>query len=109
MADYTLHGDEAIVIDRIATAKRFLFTVLFVIVVRLLEAVLAFVVLYELIYTLITKRSPNARVTRFAHRILCYGFDIGQYITCNKNQRPFPFEDLPIGIEPIDPSSAATP
>ena len=34
---------------------------------------------------------------RFAHRILCYGFDIGQYITCNKNQRPFPFEDFPIG------------
>ena len=109
MADYAHNGDEATVIDRSATGKRFLFTVLFVIVVRLVEAVLAFVVLYELVYTLITKRPPNTRVTRFAHRILCYGFDIGQYITCNKNQRSFPFDDFPIGTEPIDLSSAATP
>ena len=54
MADYAHNGDETIVIDRSATGKRFLFTVLFVIVIRLVEAVLAFVVLYELVYTLIS-------------------------------------------------------
>ena len=75
--------------------------------IGLIEAVLAFVVLFELVYTLITKRSPNSRVARFAHRILRYGFDIGEYMTCNKDQLPFPFDDLPNGTEPIDLSSAA--
>jgi hypothetical protein len=109
MADYAHHGDEAIVIDRSTTGKKFLFTVFFVVVVRLVEAVLAFVVFYELAYTLITKRPPNNRVTRFAQRILCYGLDIGQYLTYNKNQRPFPFDDFQIGTDPIDLNSAATP
>ena len=107
MTDYACNGDEATAIGRSATGKRFLFTVLFVVVVRLIEAVLALVVLYELGYTLITKRPPRTRVTRFAHRIVRYVYDIGQYITYNKSQRPFPFDNFPIG-EPIDLNSAAT-
>ena len=102
MADDAHNGDDATVIDRSATGKRILFTILFACVIRLIEAVLAFVVLFQLIYSLITKRPPNTRVTRFANRILCYAFDIGRYITCNKDQLPFPFDDLPNGSEPID-------
>ena len=108
MAGDTHNGDDATVIDRSATGKRILFTILFVIVVRLIEAVLALVVFFELVYSLITKRPPNPRVTRFAHRILRYGFTIGQYITYNTDQLPFPFDDLPNGTEPIDLSSAPT-
>lgn len=108
MSDSVHHGEEPTLIDRGATGKRILFTIFFALVIRLLEAVLAFVVLFELVYSLITRRPPSARVTRFAHRMLRYGFDVGQYVTCNKNELPFPFDDLPNGIEPINASSAAT-
>ncbi len=109
MADNAHNGDDRAVIDRTTTGKRLLFTIVFVIIVELIEVVLAFVVLFELVYSLVTRRPPNPRVTRFAHRILRYGFDIGQYVTCNTDHLPFPFEELPNGTEPIDLSPAATP
>ena len=108
MADDTPTHDDTTVIDRSVTGKRILLTLLFVIIVRLLEAVIAVVVLFELGYSLITKRPPSTRVTSFAQRMLRYGFDIGQYMICNKDQPPFPFDDLPNGTEPLDLSSAAT-
>ena len=109
MADNAYDGDDVAVIDRMTTGKRFLYTLVFVIIVRLIEFVLAFVVLFELIYSLVTRRPPNPRVTRFADRVLRYAFEIGQYMTCNSDHPPFPFEELPSGTEPINYSPAATP
>ncbi len=109
MADDVHNGDDVAVIDRTTTVTRFLFTLIFVIIIRLIEFVLAFVVLFELVYSLVTQRPPNPRVTRFAHRILRYAFEIGQYITCNSDHRPYPFNELPNGTEPINYSPAATP
>ena len=108
MSDDFHPGNELTLIDRSTTCKRILFTIFFFFVIRLLEVVLAFIVLFELVYSLITQRPPNPRVPRFAHRILRYGFDVGQYVTFNKNELPFPFDDLPNGIEPINAGSAAT-
>ena len=109
MTDNIPNSDEATLIDRTETGKRFLLTLFFAIVVRLLEVVLVVTVLVELVFTLITRRPPNARVTRFAHRILCYAFEVGQYVTYNKEELPFPFEELPNGTEPMGMDSAATP
>ena len=107
MATDANHVDNALVLDRAATARRILITILFAIVVRLIEAVLVLVILFELIASLITRRPPNPRITRFARRILRYGFDIGRYVTFNKDQAPFPFDDLPNGTEPINGGSPA--
>jgi hypothetical protein len=110
MADYGVqNGDDPTVIDRSTTGKRFLLTILFVIIVRLVEAVLAIVIVFELFYSLVTRRPPAPRVTRFAHRMLRYGLEIGQYLTCNTDRLPFPFEELPNGNESMDLGSAATP
>jgi hypothetical protein len=108
MADKDFNDGDATLIDRTETGKRFLLTLFFAIVVRLLEVVLVVAVLFELAFTLITRRPPNDRVTRFAHRILCYAFEVGQYMTYNKEELPFPFEELPNGTEPMDMGSAAT-
>ena len=86
---------EATVITRGATGKRILFTILFLVIVRLVTAVLVFVILFELLFALITKQPPSERVTRFAHRMVRYGYEIGQYVTYNKEQTPFPFDDFP--------------
>lgn len=107
MSDQDHHANDAAFIDRGTTGKRILLTILFAIVLGLVKTVLAFVVLFELGFSLITERPPYAWVTRFAHHLVRYAYDIGRYMTYNENQLPFPFDELPNGVEPIDLNSAA--
>lgn len=93
------------IIDRSNTGKRFLFTVVFVVVARLIEGVLAVVVLYQLVDSLITKQPPNGGVTRFADRLLRYAFEVGQYVTWNKREKLFPFNDFPIVTDDLRPAA----
>ena len=95
MAQDTLAGDDATVVPRNLTGERILLTILFGLILYLIAAVLAFVVLFELAYSLITKNPPSDRVKRFANRLVRYGFEICQYLTYNTSRAPFPFEDLP--------------
>ena len=50
MSEFTPDGEAATVIDRSTTGKRILYTVVFFVIARLIEAVLAVVVLYQLAY-----------------------------------------------------------
>ncbi len=99
MPDSTVQPDQVALIARGATGKRILFTLLFILIVRVVESVLAIVILFELAYCLITKRVPSDRVVRLADRLVRYGYQIGQYLTYNKVQPPFPFDDFPNGDE----------
>ncbi len=100
-------SDEATIINRGTTGKRILFTILFMIIFRLVGVVLSLVILFELLFSLITKRPPSERVTHFAHRIVLYGYEIGQYVTYNKDEQPFPFDEFPIDPEREDGGSSA--
>ncbi len=100
MTDSTAQADEATLIPRGATGKRILFTILFVLILRVVQSVLAVLILFELAFSLITKRAPSNRVVRFAHRVVQYRYQIGQYLTYNKAQPPFPFDDFPNDGEP---------
>jgi predicted membrane protein len=100
-------SDEATMISRGTTGKRILFTILFMIIFRLVGVVLVLVILFELLFSLITKEPPSERVTRFAHRMVRYGYEIGQYVTYNKEQQPFPFDDFPNDPERVDVGSSA--
>ena len=82
------------VIGRGATCKRILITILFVFVERVVTSLLAVVIVFELLFTLITGRTPGERVVGFAHRVVRYRYEIGQYLTYNKDQPPFPFDDF---------------
>ena len=82
-------------------------TKVFFVIARLMEGVLAVVVLYQLVYSLITKQPPAVRVTRFANRLIRYGFEIGQYLTWNRDERPFPFNEFPTVAD--DLNTAPTP
>jgi len=59
-------------IERKDTAIRLLYTLFFVVVVRVVEVVLGIVVLLNLVFTLITKRPPSESVRRFANRTISY-------------------------------------
>ena len=100
MSENTNESDEAASISRDVTGKRILFTILFVLVVRGVEVVLAIVIVFELAFSLITRRRPSDRVTRFADRVVQYTFQIGQYLTYNRTEPPFPFDDFPDSQEP---------
>ena len=86
---------EPALISRRATAKRVLITILFVLIHRVVALLLAVVILFELVFTLITRHTPDDRVVRFAHRVVRYRYEIGEYLTYNKTQPPFPFDDFP--------------
>jgi Domain of unknown function (DUF4389) len=91
-------------IDRKETAIRILLTLLFVVIVeRIIDAVLAVVILFELVYALITRRPPGARVRRFANRTVSYLYRIMRFLTYNEPEPPFPFADFPSEVEPPAP------
>lgn len=98
---------QATSIPRGETGKRILLTVLFVLVVRVLEAVLGVLVLFQLAYALITGRAPDAHVTGFADRVLRYCWHVGQYLTHNTDALPFPFGAFPAAPDAAGPDGAS--
>jgi hypothetical protein len=87
-------------IPRRETGLRTGLTVLFVVVGSVLETVLAVIVLFELIVTLVTRRLPSPRVRDLANRVVSYYYRIGRYLTYNESHIPFPFSDFPDPVEP---------
>ena len=82
-------------VDRAETGVRALKTLLFFIIARVVEIVLAVLIVFELIWTLITGREPSHDVRRFAIRVLAYLVEIVRYLTYNDDQAPFPFREFP--------------
>lgn len=87
-------------IERSDTGIRILLTLLFVIVTRVIETVLLVVILFELAFTLVTRRYPGASVRHFANRVISYFYRIARYLTYNEDEAPFPFRELPPEVEP---------
>jgi hypothetical protein len=112
---------EEVEIERGETGIRILLFLLFAVIFRLGTVVLAAVVVFELLYALITRRPPNDRVRSFANRTLSYLYRITRYLTnrtlsylyritryltYNQSEVPFPFSDFPPEVEPSPPASS---
>ncbi|MDH3211408.1 MAG: DUF4389 domain-containing protein [Myxococcales bacterium] len=82
-------------IDRFDTAVRALMTVLFFVIARVVEIVLAVVIVFGVLYTLITQEEPAPGVKRFSERVLAYLVQIVRYLSYNGEEAPFPFRDFP--------------
>ncbi len=82
-------------VDRLDTGLRVLLTLLFFVIVRVVEAVLAVVIVFGLLYTLITQQEPAPAVKRFSERVLAYAVQIVRYLSYNGEDAPFPFRDFP--------------
>ena len=87
-------------IARSETGIRILLSLLYLIIARVVETILFVVILFELLYALITKEPPGERVRQFANRTLGYFYRIGRFLTYNEHQAPFPFSELPDELEP---------
>ncbi len=86
-------------VDRADTGIRIALTLLFVLIAAMIESVLSVIVVFELLWTLVTKEAPSPRVRELANRIVAYYYRIGRYLTYNESRLPFPFADFPRAIE----------
>ena len=99
-ADYASdsgEGDHRI--ERRDTGIRILLTILFALVATVVETVLSVIVLFSLIWTLVTQQAPSPRLRALANRIIAYYYGIGRYLTYNESRVPFPFSDFPDAFE----------
>jgi hypothetical protein len=82
-------------ISRGRTAARIGLSLIFVLLARVAEGVLGAVIVFELLYALVTERPPSVEVRRFANRVLSYLVEVARYLTCASDAPPFPFADFP--------------
>lgn len=76
------------------TWERFLYMVLFAIVLCITKILLLAVVLLQVILTLIT-RLQNERASKFGGELGLYACQIYHFLTYYSESRPFPFSDWP--------------
>ncbi len=86
-------------IERRDTGIRILLTILFALIASVVETILSVIVLFTLIWALVTRQAPSNRVRALANRIVTYYYRIGRYVTYNETQVPFPFSDFPESFE----------
>lgn len=91
-------------IERSETAVRILLTLLFFIIVRVVEALLAVLIVFELLFALVTRREPSAEVKSFANRALSYAVTVVRYLTYNEHDAPFPLRDFPAELDLTPPT-----
>jgi hypothetical protein len=78
---------------------RFLYTILYLIILEILKILIQLTTLFQFIYLLITlKYSEPAR--KFSNRVAAYAYRVMRYLTLNENPRPFPFAEVPAELEP---------
>ena len=82
-------------IDRVETGVRALKTVLFYVVTQVIQFVLVVVVLFDLLYALITGQDPSQGLRSFSQRVIDYWVEIARYLTYLNDEAPFPFRDFP--------------
>jgi hypothetical protein len=89
-------------LDRADTGIRILYSVLFAIINNLLAGAIGFIVVFELGFSLITKRPPANRVRSIANSIISYSYRLQRWLAHTESQLPFPFSDLPEDIHSIE-------
>jgi len=96
-------------IDPRDTGIRIVLTLLFMVVASLLDTVVGVLVVFSVLWALITRQPPNPRLRSLANRIITFEYRIRRYVTYNDAEVPFPFSDLPDPLEaPTWEGEAAT-
>lgn len=73
---------------------RLLYMLLFVVLLYVAAWVMTFVVILNFLFALFSG-SPNANLRRFGDSLGRYIFEALQFLTYNRERKPFPFSDWP--------------
>jgi hypothetical protein len=86
-------------LERSETLVRLAFTVLFAVILSIVETLIGVLVIFQLIYSLVTRRDPTLRVRELANSAISYYYQVLRYVTHNESRLPFPFSDFPEPLE----------
>lgn len=84
--------------DRKKIAVRFLFTILFVVVLEILKTIVQLTVLVQYVYLFITKKHSEP-IRNFGNKVTTYAYRVMRYVCVNENRKPFPFTEFPVVVE----------
>lgn len=72
---------------------RVLYSCFLCLVLQVVSAALGLVFFYQILYSFLSQRRPDARVTDFGEMLARYLYEIFRYLTFNRSKAPFPFSD----------------
>ncbi len=85
--------------SRSQIALRLLFTIFFLPVYGLCNALVVLTTAFQFVLLFIAlKHSEPVRV--FANRVVSYAYRVWRYVSLNDSSRPFPFAEFPADLEP---------
>ena len=94
----TMNEVEIVKIPRRQIGIRFLYTLLYLVVLEVLKLLVQVAVVLQFIYLLITGRYSEP-LRNFSNKLATYLYRVIRYATLNENFRPFPFNELPSEME----------
>ncbi|KAB1442966.1 DUF4389 domain-containing protein [Pseudodesulfovibrio senegalensis] len=94
-------------VDRIVILKRFLITLVCLLVFELVRLLVQASVLFQFVYMLIARKNSEP-LRRFSNRLSCFAYRLLRYSTLNENAKPFPFNEFPKAGDCDRPSSTIT-
>lgn len=77
---------------------RLVYTLLFVVILSLVNFMIQLIALVQFVILLLT-RSYSEPLRSFSNKAAAYVYRLVRYITLNDNTRPFPFRDFPDELE----------
>ena len=77
---------------------RFLYTLLYLIVLEAIKIIVQITAILQFLYLLITQKYSEP-LRNFSNKLAAYAYRVVRYATLNENFRPFPFNDFPPEME----------
>jgi hypothetical protein len=77
---------------------RFLYAILYLIVLEVIKVIVQVTVILQFVYLLITQKYSEP-LRNFSNKLAAYAYRVVRYATLNENFRPFPFNDFPGEME----------
>lgn len=77
---------------------RLLLTLLFLVILSIMNFIIQMIALVQFVILLITK-SYSEPLRPFSNKVAVYVYKLIRYITLNENARPFPFTEFPHELE----------
>ena len=77
---------------------RFLYTLLYLVVLEVTKMVVQVSVILQFLYLLIAQKHSEP-LRNFSNKLAAYAYKVIRYATLNDNFRPFPFNDFPAEME----------
>ncbi|WP_147822295.1 DUF4389 domain-containing protein [Salidesulfovibrio onnuriiensis] len=94
-------------VERMDILRRFLVTIVSLLVFELVRILVYATVFFQFLYMLIARRHSDP-LRKFSNRMSCFAYRLLRYATLNDNSKPFPFSDFPKAGDCDRPSNTIT-